>query len=55
MIDERAIIQLGITTSAGSSHGKLVQVPIRLVIVHLFMIIYVDSRPGVNESTSLYK
>ena len=35
MTDERAIIKLGLTTGAGSSHGKSVKAPIRFVILHL--------------------
>ena len=34
MTGERAIIKLGLRTGAHSSHGKSVQAPIRLVILH---------------------
>ena len=34
MTEERAIIKLGLKTSAGSSHAKSVLAPIRFVILH---------------------
>ena len=34
MTDERAIIKLVLQTGAGSSHGKSVQAPIRVGILH---------------------